>query len=178
MWLLILQSIWFFLPAGIANMSPVFFKKINFLNYPVDFGLALRGKPLFGKNKTIRGFFFGTLLAIVFTYIQTLLYPYMPSLYFPNYLKTNFVLLGFLLGFGALFGDLIESMFKRQVGIAPGKSWVLFDQLDWVIGALVFVLFYLSLNYLVIIIALVFFGLMHPIMNYLGYLLKIKKNKF
>ena len=36
----------------------------------------------------------------------------------------------------ALGGDLIKSLFKRQVDIQPGQPWFPFDQCDWLIGVL------------------------------------------
>jgi CDP-2,3-bis-(O-geranylgeranyl)-sn-glycerol synthase len=174
----ILKIFWFFLPAGIANMSPVLFKWLNFLNYPVDFGKKLNKKPILGKNKTFRGLITGVLMSIIFTYIQILLYPNTKYISLINYSETNFIFLGFLLGFGALFGDLTKSFFKRQLNIKPGKSWIIFDQLDWIIGAIVFTIFYIKLSVAQILIAIILFGILHPIVNLIGYLIKIKKNKF
>lgn len=42
---------------------------------------------------------------------------------------------GLLLGFGTLVGDAVKSFFKRQIGIAPGDSWIGPDQLDFMVGA-------------------------------------------
>jgi CDP-2,3-bis-(O-geranylgeranyl)-sn-glycerol synthase len=36
-------------------------------------------------------------------------------------------------------GDAVKSFFKRQIGVAPGASWIGFDQLDFFIGAYAFV---------------------------------------
>ena len=173
-----LKIIWFFLPAAIANMSPVLFKWINFLNYPIDLNKTFLKKPIFGKNKTFRGFFFGIIMAILFAYIQVLLYPISKPISLINYNQINFILLGFLLGFGALFGDLIKSFIKRQLNIEPGKSLVPLDQIDWIIGSIVFIFAYIQLSSIQIITAVIMLGLLHPVINILGYLLKIKKNKF
>ena len=65
-------AFWFFLPAGIANMSPVLASRISWLkswDTPLDFGKSFRGKPIFGKNKTWRGIVFGTLSAIIVGFI-------------------------------------------------------------------------------------------------------------
>jgi CDP-2,3-bis-(O-geranylgeranyl)-sn-glycerol synthase len=167
----IIQIIWFFLPAGIANMAPVLFKKVKFLNVPLQ-------ARLFGKNKTYRGFFFGTILAILFIYVQQLLYPFTKQICLIDYTNINVFLVGFLLGFGALFGDLTESFFKRRQKIAPGKPWVPFDQIDYVAGALAFVNLYMSLTFHQNIMIFVLFGIFHPLINLIGYFLKIKKNKF
>jgi len=174
----IISVFWLFLPAGIANMSPVLFKWLPILKTPVDFNKKFRKKPVFGKNKTWRGLFCGTLVAILIVYLQKLLYPYMQSYSLVDYTAINVFLLGFLLGFGALLGDLIESFVKRQRNTAPGKSWPPWDQLDWIIGALILVSFLVPLTVSEISIALILFGLLHPLMNVIGYALRIKKNRF
>jgi len=51
---------------------------------------------------------------------------------------SNWLLFGFLMGFGALLGDMTKSFFKRRLGYAPGKPFIPFDQLDFVVGALLF----------------------------------------
>ena len=40
--------------------------------------------------------------------------------------------------FGALFGDIIESFFKRRMGRNRGEDWIPFDQLDFILGVLFF----------------------------------------
>ena len=42
----------------------------------------------------------------------------------------RWLLLGLGCGVGALGGDSIKSLIKRQLGIAPGRSWIPADQLD------------------------------------------------
>jgi CDP-2,3-bis-(O-geranylgeranyl)-sn-glycerol synthase len=164
-----LQVLWLLLPAGFANMAPVLFRKVEFLNYPIS-------KKLFGAHKTYRGFFFGVLLAI----IAACLLNWGATFIFDSYayLSVNPLALGALLGFGALFGDLAKSFFKRKKKIKPGKSWAPWDQMDWVIGALIFVNLYVWLNWRMNLLALIVFSLLHPIVNYAGYVLDIKKNKF
>ena len=49
----------------------------------------------------------------------------------------------FSLCFGALCGDIIESFFKRRVGKNRGENWIIFDQLDFILGA-VFLSFLMS----------------------------------
>lgn len=169
---LVMAVLWFMLPAGFANMTPVLFKFIPLLNYPVDFGLEINGKRMFGKNKTWRGIISGTIASIVVVWMQHF---FSLKTVMVDYANINVVLLGFLLGFGALAGDLIESFFKRQAGIEPGKSWVPFDQVDWIFGALLFSNFYIEISMLQKIAALSIFGLLHPILNLGGYYVGIKK---
>ena len=59
----LLAVIYYMLPAYFANMAPVIFKKINFLNVPIN-------ENLFGRNKTYRGLFFAVLLGTVVFLIQ------------------------------------------------------------------------------------------------------------
>ena len=62
----ILFALWFFLPAGIANMSPILVANLpglKRLKAPMDFGLTFRGQRVFGTHKTWRGFVVGIIAA-------------------------------------------------------------------------------------------------------------------
>jgi CDP-2,3-bis-(O-geranylgeranyl)-sn-glycerol synthase len=48
-------------------------------------------------------------------------------------------LIGFLLGCGALIGDIIGSFIKRRSGLQRGESYPFMDQLGFLVVALVFV---------------------------------------
>jgi len=169
----IISSFWFLLPAGLANMSPVLFRWLPLFNIPIDLNKTFRGKPIFGKNKTYRGFIVGTLVAIITIYLEKIF----GAVTIVDYNSINIILLGFLLGFGALFGDLIESFFKRQREKKPGDNWFPFDQTDWIFGALLFAWPLVSYTWEFVIITILLFGLLHPTFNYIGYLLKLRKNK-
>lgn len=174
----IIAIVWFLLPAGFANMAPIIFNRVNFLNVPIDFNKQFKGQPIFGPHKTYRGFFFGIMLSIIVVYFQRSFYPSFPKDSLVNYDTENLILLGFLLGFGALFGDLVKSFFKRRFNISSGKSWIPFDQIDWIAGALLFASFIVVPNNNQLFIALVFFAIAHPISNLVGYWLHFKSNKF
>lgn len=177
----ILFALWFFLPAGIANAAPVFASKLPLLRRwetPIDGGLHLRGKRVFGSHKTWRGLVAGIVMAIIIVYIQQLLWQHDMVPFLNNspmdYIVYSPVLLGFLFGFGALAGDFIESFAKRQVGIASGRSWFPFDQTDYIIGGCVAIAAVAQLSLIqYILILFVWFG-MHLLFSYLGYLLKLK----
>jgi len=178
--MLILECLWFLVPAGLANMAPVLVKRrFGFLAIPIDFNRTLKGKPIFGKNKTWRGLILGILAGVGGFAVQKWLYQF---LFFKRISLIDYnhfgLMLGFLLGLGAIVGDLMESFFKRRINISPGQTWFPFDQIDWILGSLAFssILYFPSFSALFIIISLGF-GL-HPIANYTGYLLRIKKNKF
>lgn len=173
--------LWFFAPAGLSNMSAFLASKIPLLkrlNQPVDARLKFRGKRIFGSHKTIRGFIFGTVMAIIGVSIEVLLYDTLPFLHkiIPiNYSTINPLLLGFLLGFGALAGDAIKSFFKRQLSIPPGKSWVPFDQIDYILGGMVFTCFYIPLSAGQYVLLFAIWFLVHLVINFYGYILKLKR---
>ena len=175
---LIIKILWLLLPAEVANMSPVIFQWIPIGSQPIDLGLEINGKPLFGPHKTYRGFFVGITSSIIIVYLQKIVYPFMEPYSLINYSKINLLLLGALLGAGALTGDLVKSFFKRRFNIPSGESWVPFDQIDWVIGSLPAASFVTRLDYEIIITSIVVLGLLHPIINLIGHYLKLKKNKF
>jgi len=175
---IIIETFWILLPAGLANMAPVLFKWIPIFNSPIDLNKTFRNKPILGKNKTFRGIITGIITAIFITYIQYLLYPYTKQFTIINYQEINIYLLGFLLGFGALLGDSIKSFFKRQLSIAPSISWAPFDQIDWIIGSILLSGIYIKISPIHAITAIIIFGLLHPIINIIGYYSKIKKTKF
>lgn len=178
--IVILQSFWIFLPAGFANMTPVFAAKCNALkdfNYPMDLYFKFRGKRIFGDHKTIRGFLsgiiVGTVTSLILYQIQLSNDSLHKHLYF-FYSSTNPLVFGFLISTGALLGDAVKSFFKRQVGIKPGEVFFPFDQIDYIVGGLLSVYWYLRIPTPIIIgVFFVYFGL-HLISAYVGYLLKLK----
>ncbi len=167
----ILKSLYFFLPAYLANMTPVLVKRVPFLAQPV-------WEKFLGPNKTWRGFLFGTLAGGLIFILQR--YLYLRGV-------IDFALIdyagfgwwfGFLQGFGALLGDAVKSYYKRRSKIAPGKPWLPWDQLDFVFGAIIVGgLVYFPPAYAVLSL-LVFSPLLHLLTNYLGYLLRLKNTKW
>ena len=177
---ILLKSFWFSLPAYIANMAPVLSKRVPFLNIPIDLGKTYRGKPLFGSHKTYRGFFFGIISAMIVCYIQTILYEknaIFQDISLLNYSSTCFILLGFLFGFGALAGDTIKSFFKRRINIMSGKSWFPFDQIDYMIGMLLFVSFVYIPPVTYIVAILILGAATSLVASYIGYFLGMKETK-
>ncbi len=166
-----LAALLFFLPAGIANMSPVIINKIPVINKwetPLDFGKSFRGKRILGDNKRLRGLVFGILLGGLTGALVGAL----------NHNTVGTILpfwSGCILGAGALLGDAVESFFKRQRGVEPGKPWFPFDQIDYIIGGLLAIyLFMQPQAWVMLTIFVVYFGL-HLLLAYIGYLLGFKK---
>jgi CDP-2,3-bis-(O-geranylgeranyl)-sn-glycerol synthase len=167
----LLYVFYYILPAYVANAVPVIFGG----GLPLDAGrLFLDGKPVFGANKTVRGFFSG-LAAGTFTGFM------LRSLYsingFPKEILFQYdPLLAFLLSLGALIGDLIHSFVKRRLNIAPGSPLPVADQLDFVLGALLFSVMIYPPPLLTAAIILILTPPIHLLTNFFAYLLSVKKN--
>jgi CDP-2,3-bis-(O-geranylgeranyl)-sn-glycerol synthase len=174
-------AFWFFAPAGLANVLAFGSGKIKSLrkyNYPADFNLKLHGKRLLGSHKTIRGFVIGVIASIAGVYLQIYLYNvlwFFPKLLSLNYNAVNPILFGFLLGFGALLGDSVKSFFKRLRGLQPGRSWVPFDQLDYIVGGIFLTWFYIKLSFFQYVFLFIVWIIIHPLISFIGYLLKFKR---
>lgn len=178
-WFFVLKCFYFMFPAYFANMAPVIVKsRFKFLAIPIDMGKQIRGKSLLGKNKTFRGLIFGVVFSIIVAFFQFLLYrlDFFKTLSFLDY--SNWFILGFLFGFGALFGDLVESFFKRRLGVGSGKRFFPWDQLDFVIGALFFISFVFSITWSMFLIILLISVLGHISVNHVAYYLKIRDGKW
>lgn len=176
---LILSCLYFILPAYFANMAPVIVKK-HFLKLakPLDSNIKIDNHTIFGKNKTYRGLIFGVLFAIIITYLQYLLtsVPFFHNISIVDY--SNWLLIGFLLGFGAIFGDLIESFFKRRLNLEPGKPFIPFDQLDFIIGALIFIYPIVKISIIKLLIILLSSFILHITINHIAFYLKIRDEKW
>lgn len=177
---MIFFSLWFFAPAGFANLAAFLSGKISFLNkynYPVDCYQKFHGKRILGNHKTVRGFIAAIITGIFICSLEVYLYNSFYSirqLVYLNYSFINPVILGALLGFGALFGDAAKSFFKRQVDITPGTSWFPFDQIDYIIGGVLWSLLYIRLSFPDYLILFIVWLIMHPLSTVTGYLFKLR----
>lgn len=179
----IFLAFWFLLPAALANASPIISAKISLLQWwdePIDAGKQYKGRYIFGPHKTWRGLVVGMAVATIVLWLQVLLFRHFAWLQVAtegvNYVSLPVLLLGPLFGLGALGGDAIESFFKRRAGIASGKSWFLFDQLDYVVGAILVSLPFVTLRWQVYVWMVgLWFGA-HLLVSYLGWLVGLKKS--
>lgn len=175
MWILFFQALWLGLPAAFSNMAPPISSRFmpKLLNIPIDFGLHIRERRILGDNKTIRGFIVGILAGeIVFLLQQQISTPIFEKISILPYSHLPW-LFGFLFGIGALGGDAIESVIKRQLGIIPGKTWFPFDQIDWAIGTLIAISIFVPIPFNVIIVGLLFGVILHLLTKFTGFLLGI-----
>ena len=77
---------------------------------------------------------------------------------------------------GALLGDLFGAFLKRRLGIAPGGLLPVVDQIDFVIGAIVFSLPLALIGWELAVTIMVLTPPIHLFTNFLAYKLKLKNN--
>ena len=138
---IVVQALWIILPAYAANASAV----IVGGGKPIDGGKTWRdGKRILGDGKTWNGLFAGTFMGMTvgFALVFTAKYLDLNGL---NIFRLNdfggfpiMFPIVFSICFGGLCGDVIESFFKRRIGKERGEDWFVFDQLDFVFGAIFF----------------------------------------
>ncbi len=176
--LIILKAFYFCWPAYLANMMPVIFDRLEILKIfkkPIDGGLRLGSDRVFGENKTWRGIIAGIAGGVIAAFIQYCLFAgnIFSNLAIIDY--SGFIVLGLLGGLGAILGDLLKSFFKRRFGIKSGRSWPVFDQIDYIVGFFLFIYIIARPSWEIIVAAIVLSLVLHPIVNIVAYLLKIKK---
>jgi CDP-2,3-bis-(O-geranylgeranyl)-sn-glycerol synthase len=123
----IVQLVYLMLPAYMANMTPPFVRYWKGWNRPIS-------QRWLGDHKTVVGFCSGVVVAVAVTFVQSRIAWHAGLLPY-----TQWPLLGLAFGFGAMGGDSLKSLLKRRRGIPPGHRWIPMDQLDFVVGALIFV---------------------------------------
>jgi CDP-2,3-bis-(O-geranylgeranyl)-sn-glycerol synthase len=157
---LIVEALKFIFPAYCANGAPV----LAGGGLPMDFGKNfVDGKRVFGSNKTFRGFFFGLAVGVGVGLIEWMLFDY-PLLF------------SLLSPLGALLGDLTAAFLKRRLNIAPGGLLPIIDQVDFVVGALVFSLPLGIIYWELAVVVLIITPPIHLLTNFGAYKLKLKKN--
>lgn len=171
---------WLLLPAGLANMTPPLGTKIPFIrswSTSIDGGRSWRGQPILGSSKTWRGLILGSLVGGLVGLGQFWLEPtvaWLPNISSP----LGAFLFGLGCGLAALSGDLGKSFIKRRLGRARGQTWVPFDQLDFIVGAYLFLSLSLDLTWTHYLAGLVVYGLAHPLFSVLGYAIGAKRDLF
>jgi len=136
---IILQALWLVLPAYIANASAVLVGG----GAPIDFGKTWKdGTRILGDGKTWRGLITGAFIGMTSGFGLSVAAKYIATSEFAflninDFMGFPFMIpIVFSLCFGALMGDITESFFKRRIGKVRGEDWVPFDQIDFILGAL------------------------------------------
>jgi CDP-2,3-bis-(O-geranylgeranyl)-sn-glycerol synthase len=177
LWSEFIRAFWILFPAYAANCFPTFVRVYKIKSHPIDFGKSYKGNRIFGDGKTWEGLTLGVMAGFLIGLAETVLYPSL-NLYATRYgisLPVMNALIAFLIPFGALMGDLIKSFFKRRFGMKRGYNFMFFDQLDFIIGTILFT--FLLVDYTLIMVAWMFIVtfLIHRGASIVGYALKIKR---
>ncbi|MBI5732763.1 CDP-archaeol synthase [Candidatus Jorgensenbacteria bacterium] len=116
-----IETIYFTAPAWLSNtLTAIFYYALMDKNHiipswPVDFGATIRGRRLFGNNKTFFGCIFTILISALIGSLQ------------------GRSIIGWTMGIATVIGTLINSFAKRRLNITPGGTLFPFDQLDYAI---------------------------------------------
>ena len=150
------ETIYIFLPAYIANATPVLLGGGGAL----DGGRTWTdGEPILGDHKTVRGTISGLAAGTLTGLLQ------------------GEPLRGVLLAVGAIGGDLIVSFVKRRLKLKPGALFPLADQMDFIVFAVLLLSIFQPLPTWDRIIAILIATLpIHYLTNVLAWLLKLKAN--
>jgi CDP-2,3-bis-(O-geranylgeranyl)-sn-glycerol synthase len=150
------ETIYIFLPAYIANATPVLLGGGG----PLDGGRTWRdGEPILGDHKTVRGTISGLAAGTLTGILQ------------------GVPLRGVLLAVGAIGGDLIVSFIKRRLKLKPGALLPLADQMDFIVFAVILLSLFQPLPGWDRIIAILVATLpIHYLTNVIAWLLKLKSN--
>ncbi len=157
---LIVESLILIFPAYSANAVPVVFGGGQALDFGKKF---FDNRPVLGSHKTIKGFVaglvIGTLVGVGESYL------------FPDYSP----ILGFVLSLGALVGDLAGAFLKRRLGLLPGASLPVIDQIDFVLGALLLASAIYTVSPLMVGLIVLLTIPIHILTNVLAYLAHAKR---
>jgi len=151
--------------AMVANAMPVLIKN----GTPMDQGLIwIDNKRLLGNGKTWEGFSIGVMGSyLASTAISILFNDHM--LFFKLWLAS----------IAGLLGDIIESFFKRRLGIKRGEPLPIFDQLDFAFAATIFYHLIGELDLLkdlwFIILSFTLIAALHLVTNSIAYILRLKE---
>lgn len=159
----ILQSFTIVLPVFLAGLVLIWIlrrKYFQILDTPIDRGIHLRGRQVFGRNKTWRGIatylVITTVICILFWFAE----PYFAWFMHPVF-SLNPLMTGFVFSMSYVAGELINSFVKRQLNIAPGHSsghkvQRLFDNVDGIllVAIALYVLLDVSASFLLVAAAI------------------------
>lgn len=157
----LISALYIIVPAYCTNGAPVIFGG----GPPIDLGKSLPdGNRILGGNKTIRGILSGLVVGAIVGAFGYYLF------------SRNLFLIAFLASVGALLGDLVGAFLKRRLKIKPGDALPGIDQLDFVLGALLFVSPVYKLSLGAIAILLFVTPPIHFLTNVAAYYLGLKRN--
>ncbi|MFQ6105552.1 MAG: CDP-2,3-bis-(O-geranylgeranyl)-sn-glycerol synthase [Candidatus Hydrothermarchaeaceae archaeon] len=162
----VLHTLYFFIPAYVANTFACILGGGRALDFGRNF---IDGRRILGDGVTIRGSVTGILCGTV----AGLTLGHFEGVLDMSEFGGNPALV-LLLSSGAIVGDAAGSFLKRRLGIEKGAPAPVLDQLNFVVGALVFARFVREISLSEVTILFVLTPIGHLIVNKTGYLLKMK----
>ncbi len=168
------RRVLFLAPAFVANASPLVIKSYVKRRHPVDFGrVFVDGRRIFGDSKSWEGLAAGVLAGAAAGAALS-----------PAYGRAlaELAAAGLVQGLGAMVGDLVNSFVKRRLGMRPGAPLPVLDQVSFIAASLAFVrllgvdrLAGVELGTTEALAAVGLALVLHPLTNYLAYVLGIKE---
>jgi len=176
------QALWLFAPLLFAAAVSGLVQGRDLLRWarrPIDGGLRLGGKRLFGDHKTWRGVLVAVVCSAAFAAVQAhVVGDAVGALLTVEWRSVPAVPFGALMGLGAMLGELPNSFVKRRLGIGPGKSttgpwsivFYVWDQVDLLFGAWVLIGSWVRPSPLLVAASFVLALLVHPLVSLIGWL--------
>ena len=172
----LIVAFWLMLPAYVPNNCAALFGG----GTPLDRGRLFQdGRRILGDGKTFRGTFAGTVCGVSVGLLQNQIAPLLGLPTFGGGYEQLFILLA--LSLGAMLGDIVAAFFKRRMGLNRGAPLFIIDQLDFVIGAWLFVIliapdwFNLHFTSTIILIVLIITPILHRVTNIIGFKMGAKR---
>jgi len=168
--------------AGVCQVLWLRTRASQRLQQPIDMGLTLRGRRLFGENKTLRGF----VVMVPATGLSFWLWSSLigPASWLWERTPGQLAAVGLAAGLGFMLGELPNSALKRQLDIAPGEApanpWLkrfclLLDRSDSILGAMVAVSLCLDVSPLVWAVVLVLGPGIHGVFSFALHKVGVKR---
>jgi hypothetical protein len=183
------STLWFALPVIVAGAVHIAVIRRGLLpglgQIALDGGLRVRGRRLFGANKTLRGLVVMPIVAGVVAIALALRHPPAnASAHGPGWALARAFAWGASLGAGYILGELPNSFLKRQLDIAPGDAatgrlrgaafWFI-DQIDSLVGILLAARLWGPISWVVVAWLLVIMLVLHPLYAWVMVLLGLKQ---
>ncbi|MEM2726930.1 MAG: CDP-2,3-bis-(O-geranylgeranyl)-sn-glycerol synthase [Archaeoglobaceae archaeon] len=172
----LIKVIWLLLPAYTPNNFAVLLGGVK----PMDFGKNfVDGRRILGDGKTFSGFFGGILGGILIANVQRVIEVPLGVKIFSSIPYNEFLYLVLAFTFGSMLGDSVGSFVKRRLGFERGRSFPIVDQLTFLIFAMAFAsltkAFWELFGTLEIAIAIIITPVLHLLVNFLAYKMKLKE---
>jgi len=171
--------------GGVFHGLCMKYEWLSFSKRPIDRGYTVRGRRLFGANKTFRGPLAVGLGASLGLGVQaTILHRWsgIRNVELFEYGGVNGWLLGFVVGAVAMLAELPNSFMKRQLGVGPGQAGqgvlgvmlYVVDQVDLLLGAWLVFALVLDARLAWVLLSVVLVVVVHQLLTSITYALGMR----